>query len=381
MYKRFIKALLSAFMAMLLFATVASAAWDFLFPITVVDTSNTTRNYYPVVLGFGGQTLVDAGLVAANGTDTNMQVGSANISYMMSTTNVTAVIPTLPSGGLVTTNLYTGYTPAQSGFPIITGSGGYVTVSDNVDMEIGDNFTIESVGWVDIDSGANKNLVYKQAAFKSYISGSGNITVKALKRRVPNDIDNMRVISSVQRAFNPPQYNLTQGKRKVAVYLTSFQPFTSAQMTNIEQIHNQWNVPILLAAVCNEGNIKGNDFHLSDGVVLSQMKSMSNFNKNLIPSYMMLNTWSLREIFQFARPHYEPLIVITDTGKKSEMALQLFYEEEIMGGKINVLDEFNIGEMVNNESISAYRAIEDGNGVYFMEQTPKSIHNFYDTNS
>ena len=206
---------------------------------------------------------------------------------------------------------------------------------------------------------------------------SDNITIKALKRRVPNDIDNMRVISSVQRAFNPPSYNIPQGKIKAAVYLTLYKPFTSAQMANIDQIHRQWNVPIILAAVSKERESMGNDFHLSDEVVLSQMKSLSNFNKSLIPSYMMLNTWSLKEIFQFARPHYEPLIVFTDMGKKSEMVLQLFYEEEIMGGKINVLPEFNVGEMKNNDEIAAYRSIEDGNGSYFMEQTPKAVHNLY----
>ena len=207
---------------------------------------------------------------------------------------------------------------------------------------------------------------------------SDNITVKTLKRRQPTDIDNMRVIASVQRAFLPPQYNIPQGKRKVAIYLTTYCPFTTAQMTNIEQMHNQWNVPVLLAAVSFKRELKGHEFHLSDDVVLSQMKSLSNFNKSLIPSYMLLNTWSLKEIFQFARPHYEPLIIFTDTGKKSELALQLFYEEEIMGGKLNVLDEFNIGEMENKEAISAHRSIEDGNGSSFMEQTPKSIHNFYD---
>lgn len=207
---------------------------------------------------------------------------------------------------------------------------------------------------------------------------SHNVTVKALKRRIPNDVDNMRVIASIQRAFNPPTYNIPQGKRKVAIYLTSYKPFTSAQMRNIEQMHNQWNVPVVLAAVSYKRELKGSDFHISDDVVLSQMKSLSNFNKVLIPSYMMLSTWSLKEIFQFARPHYEPLIVFTDLGKQSEMALQVFFEEEIMGGKINVLDEFNIGEMANKEAISAYRAIEDGNGAAFMEQTPRCIHNFYD---
>ena len=50
-----------------------------------------------------------------------------------------------------------------------------------------------------------------------------------------------------------------------------------------------------------------------------------------------------------------------------------------MGGKLNVLDEFNLGEMKNKDEISAYRSIEDGNGSYFMEQTPQPVHSFYDS--
>ena len=94
---------------------------------------------------------------------------------------------------------------------------------------------------------------------------------------------------------------------------------------------------------------------------------------------MMLETWSLREVFEYCRPHYEPLIIFTDKGKKSELSLQLFYEEEVMGGKITTLDEFNIGEMENKDALAAARAVEDGNGTYFMELTPKPVHNFYDS--
>ena len=93
---------------------------------------------------------------------------------------------------------------------------------------------------------------------------------------------------------------------------------------------------------------------------------------------MMLNSWSLKEIFEFCRTHYEPLIIFTDKGKKSELALQLFYEEEVMGGTLNVLPEFNIGEMENKDALPALRMIEDGNGSGFMEITPGSVHNFYD---
>ena len=221
------------------------------------------------------------------------------------------------------------------------------------------------------------NEMSKYSPLNEY--GSKNITVRTLKRRQPTDIDNMRVVASIQSAFTPEYNNIPQGEKNVAVYLTSFQPFTNAQMTNIEQIHNQWNVPVIIAAVSEKRETRGHEFHLSDGIVSGQMKSMSNFNKSLIPSYMLLNTWSLREIFEFCRPHYEPLIVFVDKGKKSEMALQLFYEEEIMGGKINVLEEFNLGEMENKDAPAAYRAIEDGNGTYFMEMTPQAVHNFYDS--
>ena len=210
-------------------------------------------------------------------------------------------------------------------------------------------------------------------------SRSKNVAVKALKRRQPNDIDNMRVIASVQNAFLPQQRNLAQGEQNVAIYLTSFQPFTNAQMTNIEQIHSQWNVPVILAAVGGERELRGRDFHPSDEIVKLQMSALSNFNKALIPSFMLLNNWSLKEIFRFARPHYEPLLIMTDAGKKSEMALQLFYEEEIMGGRLNALEELNLGEMENKDKSPGYRAIEDGNGSLFMEITPKAVHNSYDT--
>lgn len=176
MIRRLLKSVLLAVMVFALFSWVALAAWEYMFPITVADTSNTTRNYYPTMLGFGGQPLVDSGKISSNGTDTDMQIASTSIKYMMSTTNVTAVIPILPSSGIASLSLYTGYSPVQSGFPIITGSGGYVTVSDNASLEVSANFTAQASGYVDTSSGATKNLIYKNDGFKNYVSGSANIT-------------------------------------------------------------------------------------------------------------------------------------------------------------------------------------------------------------
>ena len=168
--------LLALALTLLLPAIVYAQTWEFRFPTSVQDTSGTARPYYPALLGFGGTTLVDQGKINANGLDTNMQIGSSDIKYMLSTAETGAVLPNLPAGGLVTTNLYTGYAPAQTGFPIITGEGGYLNTPDAGVLEPGNEFEIEWDGYVDTDAGADKNLLYKQQAMGAYISDATDIT-------------------------------------------------------------------------------------------------------------------------------------------------------------------------------------------------------------
>ena len=85
---------------------VFAATWEYKFPTQLQDTSDTTRAYYPALLGYTGQTFIDSGKIAANGLDTNMQVGSTSIPYMISTTNVLAAVPSIPSGGKQTVDFY-----------------------------------------------------------------------------------------------------------------------------------------------------------------------------------------------------------------------------------------------------------------------------------
>ena len=180
MIKRLLQSILLAVLATIFFGMSVLAAWEFMFPTTVSDNSSVTRIYYPVMMGFGGQTLVDAGKISSNGTNTNMQIGATTIPYMMSTTNVTAAIPTLPANGVATLSLYTGYTPLQTGFPIITGSGGYVIVGDNTSLEIGNNGTLQMYGYLDASGGAGKYLVSKTSACLLDGSTAGRITATML---------------------------------------------------------------------------------------------------------------------------------------------------------------------------------------------------------
>ncbi|GAH79199.1 unnamed protein product, partial [marine sediment metagenome] len=48
-------------------------------------------------------------------------------------------------------------------------------------LELSDNFTIELDAWVDTTSDANKNIVYKQDAFKTYVAADTNITSEIIQ--------------------------------------------------------------------------------------------------------------------------------------------------------------------------------------------------------
>lgn len=206
-------------------------------------------------------------------------------------------------------------------------------------------------------------------------SRSENIVINAVKRRSPNDIDNMRVIASIQKAFEPKIRDVNRGEKPCAVYLTTFEPFTNAQMTNVQRIHDMWNCPVIIMGISNEYKVEGKDFHASDDLMKAQMQSIMNYDNALVPGFALLTSWNITEIFEYCRPEFEPMVIITDQGKKAEMTLQLFLEEEIMGGRINVEDKFNIGELENEDRLSAFRAIEDNNYSLFRELTPPPIHN------
>jgi len=209
-------------------------------------------------------------------------------------------------------------------------------------------------------------------------SRSDNIVINAYKRRTPNDVDNMRVIASIQKAFEPKIRDVEKGKKPCAVYITTFQPFTNAQMTNLIRISEMWKVPVILFGISGKYRTKGENFHASDELMKAQMQSIMNDNMQLVPGFGLLDSWNITEVFEYCRPDYEPIVIITDTGKKSEMTLQLFFEEEIMGGRINVEQNFNIGELENEDRLSAFRAIEEVNFVLFNELTPKAIHQTMD---
>lgn len=163
--------------------------YNHIIPFTITDTSGVARTQLPVIITYDvNGRLVAYGLTNATTTDTyvdssgagNSPVGSGTAyDYLMATDNITVVIPSLPAYGSYTINLYTGYAPVQTVFPVITGEGGYLTTADDDAIELSDNFTIEQSGWITTtftDNYSARYLVHKQGAFITYVSGAESIT-------------------------------------------------------------------------------------------------------------------------------------------------------------------------------------------------------------
>jgi hypothetical protein len=209
-------------------------------------------------------------------------------------------------------------------------------------------------------------------------SRSENIVVDTINKRKFTDVDNMRVIASIQKAFEPNVSPSPKGTEKCVVYFTTFQPFTLKQLENVKNIHGSWKVPIIVGAMGNKRRIPGNKFKFSDDLIKMQMKSLGNINNEYIKAFLLTESWSLYEIFEYCRPNFEPIALITDIGRKADFVIQLYFNEEVMGGRINVEKDFNIGEMENKDDLMSFRSIEDNNNSMFRELCPEAIYNFWD---
>jgi hypothetical protein len=209
-------------------------------------------------------------------------------------------------------------------------------------------------------------------------SVSDNVAVKAVSDKIRTDVDTMRIISSIQKAFNPKAPKIIKGREKCVIYLTDPQPFTNSQKENIEYLHRTWKVPVIVGFVQSIKRQEGEKFILSDSLKRAQIEAFCDFSKSICPSFFSIESWDISEIFQYARPKYEPLGIVVDKEKKSELALQLYFEEEVMGGRLGVEENFNIGEMDVRDALPAFRSIEDNLFYTFKDLCPQPIWGFFD---
>jgi len=170
-----VKKLKGILVLVLLMALLAS-------PIAVLASDVSGAKYYAHILvsnsGTATTNLLNGGylntqahncvLQSRAGTDLPF-MPAANSSYPWG-----IWVPAITANGYLTDILYTAnstggkirYFPSDAG----------MKTTDDPSMELGDNFTITQSGWWDTNYSVNKTAVYKEDAFRTWISGTGNIT-------------------------------------------------------------------------------------------------------------------------------------------------------------------------------------------------------------
>lgn len=154
------------------------AAFNYYVPVGIYNNSSEDLSDIFVLVSLNNAQLADMGYISSSGLDTNVQEGASDRDFMVADSRLGVSVPTILSYQNRQVNYRLGDTPGQTTFPIIVGVGGNITTPDSASSELGNNFTIEQKGWVDTDNGTDKNLIYKEGVFRTYVSPivSGNIT-------------------------------------------------------------------------------------------------------------------------------------------------------------------------------------------------------------
>lgn len=168
-----------AISSILLFSTIVLAAWEYQQRLSITDTSGTNRTNLLIATGINSQNYIDQGYANSAFTNTNMQIASSDIPYFPTNSNSYIYIDSLSAYQEKTVTLLTGYTPAQTEFPIIVNSNGYVTITDDATLEISNDGSIEGKSYIDSSASNSKYLVLKPDALRVY-PDSGDITADIL---------------------------------------------------------------------------------------------------------------------------------------------------------------------------------------------------------
>lgn len=145
-----------------------------------VSNNGTATENVSTVFTLNSSGFVANGFANSTFTDVVMQYNGDDVAFMPSvnTTYPWALwVPAINAEQNIDYDLHTA-NATDGKIRYFPGSGG-MTVADNTTLELGSNFTIEQKGWIQTtftDNYTDRNLVYKQSAFRLYVSASGDVT-------------------------------------------------------------------------------------------------------------------------------------------------------------------------------------------------------------
>ena len=151
---------------------VLAAYWA---EITVTESNGTTYTQLALNQDLNVDYLAANGFITSTGLDTRVTDEDYTVlPHMLADDRLLWVSPI--TGNSETTFWFVTGEDALSGFPIITGHGGYVTVTDAAALELGDVFAIGVIGYIDTSAGSDKNIIRKDSAVLFNVSSASTLT-------------------------------------------------------------------------------------------------------------------------------------------------------------------------------------------------------------
>jgi len=147
--------------------------------LSVVESEGNDYTNLPVIASLNASMLSDYGFISATGLDTRVLTGDGvPLPHMLANDKVLFVTD-LAAHEDKSLIFYMGATSLSS-FPIIVGYDGYITTPDDEDLELTYVMELLASGYFDASAGSDKNILYKEDAYRVYISGTSEITVAGL---------------------------------------------------------------------------------------------------------------------------------------------------------------------------------------------------------
>jgi len=159
---------------------VAPALAQYFAYLVVEESNGVSYNNLPLTCFRNITQLVDYDIITSSGLDTRVLTGDVETLPHMLAEDRIMFVTDLEADEEKTLIFYTGAV-SLSDFPIIVGYNGSIITPDDPDLELTYVMELLASGYFDASSGSNKNILYKEDAFKMSISATNTLRVAALE--------------------------------------------------------------------------------------------------------------------------------------------------------------------------------------------------------
>lgn len=174
-------AILLTLLTCALLAAAPASAQLYSVPVAVVETAGSDFLYLPVVINVSIEWMIDQGFITrSDALDTRVESASGEYQeHSVADNKLLLFMPHLSAD----TQINRDFTAGNSALPyynIIVGYNGSINVTDAAALEMGTSFNWTIRAFVDTRTGPDKNLIYKEDAFRLYVNAEGSIRAAIL---------------------------------------------------------------------------------------------------------------------------------------------------------------------------------------------------------